>query len=162
VAGPRPTSFACGFCALEPETEVAYKVSDYYDPALDRGTTWNDAELALPQPVAAHRVALLDKDRLQPTLRDMAVRFGRRLNPRLRRRRGLKRPFPPARSRVRAESRGRQIIRRVQGPTGSARAEPRVQAAAQVNLRLAEAALATRRGGPVPPPGSGNGVEQPI
>ena len=68
-----PAGFAHGFCTLEPETEVAYKVSDYYDPGLERGLAWDDPDLALPWPVAADRAVLSDKDRRQPRLRDMAV-----------------------------------------------------------------------------------------
>jgi dTDP-4-dehydrorhamnose 3,5-epimerase len=65
-----PAGFAHGFCTLEPETEIAYKASDYYDPGLERGVAWDDPELALPWPVAAGRAVLSDKDRRLPRLRD--------------------------------------------------------------------------------------------
>jgi dTDP-4-dehydrorhamnose 3,5-epimerase len=68
-----PTGFAHGFCTLEPETEVAYNASDYYDADLERGLAWDDPDLALPWPVAAGRAVLSDKDRRQPRLRDMAL-----------------------------------------------------------------------------------------
>ncbi len=71
-----PAGFAHGFCTLEPDTEVAYKASDYYDPALERGVAWDDPDLALPWPVAADRAVLSDKDRRQPRLRDVAGCFG--------------------------------------------------------------------------------------
>jgi dTDP-4-dehydrorhamnose 3,5-epimerase len=71
-----PAGFAHGFCTLEPDTEVAYKASDYYDPALERGVAWDDPDLALPWPVAADRAVLSDKDRRQPRLRDVAGRLG--------------------------------------------------------------------------------------
>ena len=67
-----PAGFAHGFCTLEPDTEVAYKASDYYDRDLERGLAWDDPDLALPWPVAADRAALSDKDRRQPRLREMA------------------------------------------------------------------------------------------
>jgi dTDP-4-dehydrorhamnose 3,5-epimerase len=67
-----PAGFAHGFCTIEPDTEVAYKASDYYDPGLERGIAWDDPNLALPWPVAADRAVLSDKDRLLPRLRDVA------------------------------------------------------------------------------------------
>ena len=66
-----PPGFAHGFCTLEPDTEVAYKCSDYYDPDLERGLAWDDPDLALPWPVAADRAVVSDKDRQQPRLRDV-------------------------------------------------------------------------------------------
>jgi dTDP-4-dehydrorhamnose 3,5-epimerase len=66
-----PAGFAHGFCTLEADTEVAYKVSDYYDPGLERGIAWDDPDLALPWPVPAERAVLSDKDRRLPRLRDM-------------------------------------------------------------------------------------------
>jgi dTDP-4-dehydrorhamnose 3,5-epimerase len=71
-----PAGFAHGFCTLEPETEVAYKTSAYYDPGLERGVAWDDPDLALPWPVAAARAVLSDKDRRLPRLHDLACRPG--------------------------------------------------------------------------------------
>ena len=65
-----PGGFLHGFCTLEPDTEVIYKVTAYYDRAAERGVVWNDPDLALPWPVAEDAAVLSDKDRVLPRLRD--------------------------------------------------------------------------------------------
>ncbi len=67
-----PGGFLHGFCTLEPDTEVIYKVTSDYDRAAERGVIWNDPELALPWPVAADQAKLSDKDMILPRLRDFA------------------------------------------------------------------------------------------
>lgn len=70
-----PKGFAHGYCTLEPDTEVAYKVTDYYAPAHDRGILWNDPAMAIAWPVDASAAQLSDKDRKQPRLADVTTGF---------------------------------------------------------------------------------------
>jgi dTDP-4-dehydrorhamnose 3,5-epimerase len=57
-----PRGFAHGFCTLEPDTVVAYKVDAFYLPAADSGLLWNDPELAVDWPIAPGEAVLSDKD----------------------------------------------------------------------------------------------------
>ena len=61
-----PPGFLHGFCTIEADTEVAYKVTAPYDRDSERGVLWTDAHLALPWPVAPHAAQLSDKDRVLP------------------------------------------------------------------------------------------------
>jgi dTDP-4-dehydrorhamnose 3,5-epimerase len=70
-----PAGFAHGFCTLEPNTEVIYKVTDYYAPECDRGLQWDDAALGIHWPVGADKARLSDKDRKQPLLKEIAPSF---------------------------------------------------------------------------------------
>ena len=70
-----PPGFAHGYCTLEPDTEVIYKVTDYYAPDCDLGIKWDDAALGIKWPIAPDKVPLSEKDRHQPALKDMAPAF---------------------------------------------------------------------------------------
>ena len=70
-----PAGFAHGFCTLEPNCVVFYKVDAVYSAAHDRGVNWADPKLAIEWPVAAERAVLSDKDRKQPMLEDLAPVF---------------------------------------------------------------------------------------
>ena len=54
-----PRGFAHGFCTLEPDTVVAYKVDDFYAPASDSGLIWNDPTLAIDWPVRPDEAVLV-------------------------------------------------------------------------------------------------------
>jgi dTDP-4-dehydrorhamnose 3,5-epimerase len=64
-----PAGFAHGFCTLQPDTEVAYKTSDFYAPRHDRSVAWNDPALGIAWPVEAEEAVLSEKDRQAPPLR---------------------------------------------------------------------------------------------
>jgi dTDP-4-dehydrorhamnose 3,5-epimerase len=70
-----PTGFAHGFCTLEPDTEVLYKVTDYYSPANDLGIAWDDLDLAITWPVRKDKVVLSDKDARQPVFSSLPAYF---------------------------------------------------------------------------------------
>jgi len=70
-----PVGFAHGFCTLEPDTEVAYKVSAYYSPEHDRGLAWDDPDLGIAWPVRPESAILSDKDRVHPRLADLTAYF---------------------------------------------------------------------------------------
>jgi dTDP-4-dehydrorhamnose 3,5-epimerase len=69
-----PIGFAHGFMTLEPDTEVIYKVSEYYAPHHEKGLLWNDTDLAIEWPWVTDAI-LSDKDRKQPRLSELVSPF---------------------------------------------------------------------------------------
>lgn len=58
-----PRGFGHGFCTLEPDTEVVYKVDNTYTPTAERSLLWNDPTLGIDWPVTEETVTLAGKDR---------------------------------------------------------------------------------------------------
>jgi dTDP-4-dehydrorhamnose 3,5-epimerase len=70
-----PRGFAHGFCTLEADTEVTYKVDGSYAPASDAGILWNDPDIGIAWPIAETAAILSGKDRELPRLRDFNSPF---------------------------------------------------------------------------------------
>ena len=70
-----PTGFAHGFCTLEPDTEVSYKVSNFYSREHEVSVRWNDPALRIAWPVKEGEAMLSDKDRAAPLFEDV---FGKK------------------------------------------------------------------------------------
>ncbi|MGE3332617.1 MAG: dTDP-4-dehydrorhamnose 3,5-epimerase [Rhodospirillaceae bacterium] len=70
-----PVGFAHGLLTLEPDTEVIYKVTNYYAPQHDLGLLWNDPALGIAWPVSEADAVLSAKDKIQPRLADLPAYF---------------------------------------------------------------------------------------
>ncbi|MDA0742724.1 MAG: dTDP-4-dehydrorhamnose 3,5-epimerase [Proteobacteria bacterium] len=70
-----PIGFAHAFITLEPDVEIAYKVSDMYAPDCDGGLLWNDPAINIDWPLPPSGPVLSDKDRSLPTLMEFESPF---------------------------------------------------------------------------------------
>jgi len=70
-----PEGFAHGFCSLEDETVLFYKVSDFYSPPHERGIRWNDSLLAIDWRVAVGDALLSARDQEHPGFADLPPFF---------------------------------------------------------------------------------------
>ena len=70
-----PPGFAHGFCTLEADTEVVFRLTDYNDAALLRGVRWNDPALGIAWPCGDQPAFVFPVDRAMPLLRDLDSPF---------------------------------------------------------------------------------------
>jgi dTDP-4-dehydrorhamnose 3,5-epimerase len=70
-----PVGFAHGFVTLEPDTEVIYKVTNYYSANHDHGLAFDDPALKIDWLLPHDGLTLSDKDRRQPRLADLPRYF---------------------------------------------------------------------------------------
>ena len=64
-----PKGFAHAILTLVPNTEILYKVDEYYSPEHDRAIRWNDPDLNIKWPVS--NPILSDKDANAPLLKEI-------------------------------------------------------------------------------------------
>jgi dTDP-4-dehydrorhamnose 3,5-epimerase len=70
-----PKGFAHGFCTLEPNTEVLYKVDAPYSRDHERGLLWNEPALSIAWPIESEAAILIARDREHPPLSGLAAYF---------------------------------------------------------------------------------------
>jgi len=70
-----PAGFAHGYCTLEPDTEIIYKVDNYYSPSHDLGVSWDDADISIAWPLSIDDNVLSEKDRNLPRLNELQSPF---------------------------------------------------------------------------------------
>jgi dTDP-4-dehydrorhamnose 3,5-epimerase len=70
-----PRGFAHGFLTIEPDTEVLYKVSDYYSREHERGVAWDDPTIGVDWTISAGSVIMAERDRAFPRLADLPAFF---------------------------------------------------------------------------------------
>jgi dTDP-4-dehydrorhamnose 3,5-epimerase len=70
-----PPGFAHGFCSIEPNTVICYKVTDYYNAECDKGLAWDDLAIGVIWPDIADTETLSFKDRKQPLLSELPAYF---------------------------------------------------------------------------------------
>ena len=63
--------FAHGFLVLSDVAEFCYKCTDFYHPGDEGGLLWNDPDIGINWPEVDAPILLSDKDRVQPTLKEL-------------------------------------------------------------------------------------------
>jgi dTDP-4-dehydrorhamnose 3,5-epimerase len=66
-----PVGFAHGFCVLSDAADVVYKLSNYYDEALEAGFAWDDPEVGIEWPVSDPQVS--ERDITAPQLSELEL-----------------------------------------------------------------------------------------
>jgi dTDP-4-dehydrorhamnose 3,5-epimerase len=70
-----PPGFAHGFCTLEPDTEVVFRLTDYNDRAFAAGLRWDDPALGIAWPCGHLPAWLSPADHEWPVLTSLASPF---------------------------------------------------------------------------------------
>ena len=70
-----PAGFLHGFLTLEPDTEVAYKVDDFYARDCDGCVRWDDPDLAIDWGVDPNTVTVSAKDAAAPAWSEFSSPF---------------------------------------------------------------------------------------
>ncbi|QUD89293.1 dTDP-4-dehydrorhamnose 3,5-epimerase [Phenylobacterium montanum] len=70
-----PPGFAHGYATQEPDCEVFYKVTAYYDRERERGLAWDDPDLNIDWGLAGAQAILSTKDQAQPRLAQSPAYF---------------------------------------------------------------------------------------
>ena len=70
-----PVGFAHGFCTIEPDTQVIYKVTSLYAPEAERAIAWDDPTLAIDWPLDGAKPILSARDETHPKFADLPAYF---------------------------------------------------------------------------------------
>lgn len=70
-----PEGFAHGFCTLEDDTIVLYKVTRHYSPLHERGLIWCDSALKIDWGISDAQALLNPRDKEFPALRELPRYF---------------------------------------------------------------------------------------
>ncbi len=70
-----PSGFLHGFATLEDNTEIAYKVDNYYSAECDGSVAWNDPSLGIDWGVDASSVTVSEKDANAPMFEKVETPF---------------------------------------------------------------------------------------
>lgn len=70
-----PRGFLHGFIARAPDTEIAYKVDNYYSKECDGAVLWNDPDLAIDWETGSLEAILSEKDLGAPAFKDFRSPF---------------------------------------------------------------------------------------
>ena len=70
-----PAGVLHGFVTLEENTEVTYKVTDYYTPTHEYGVRWDDPDLAIDWRLGSRTPLLSRRDAGLPYLRNLHALF---------------------------------------------------------------------------------------
>jgi dTDP-4-dehydrorhamnose 3,5-epimerase len=70
-----PVGFGHAFVTLEDETEISYKVTDFYSTGSDAGIRWDCPDIAIPWPVAPTEAIVSEKDAALPLLKEFESPF---------------------------------------------------------------------------------------
>jgi len=70
-----PKGMAHGFVVLTEDAVFQYKCDDFYHPESEGAIAWNDPNVNIKWPIPAEDVALSEKDKHHPLLKDFESPF---------------------------------------------------------------------------------------